>query len=757
MITPSRSAEDLLSQQVDLTNCEREPIRVPGSIQPHGVLLTLAEPDGPILQAGENVAAVLGFPVTEVLGRTLADLFGSAVANSLCKDLQTIVPGQRPRFLRTLHPARDAGPSVFHVVAHRNDTVLIVELEAANEDEETASPHPLIDEFSLRAEEATTLAELSRITAAEVRRLTGYDRVLIYAFDEAWHGTVVGEDGNGRLPSLLDHRFPASDIPAQARELYRVNRLRLIPDSSYVPVPITPAANPLTGEPLDLTFSTLRSVSPIHVEYMRNMETASSMSVSILSGGRLWGLISCHHREPKTVPFGVRTTCDLFARTFSLRLPALELSRDQERHNEVRRIYRKLLDVLPNYADLAQLLERHGDDVLTFADAGGAAFVLNEECRLLGRTPPEAFVRELAAHLFGTHRQEVFSTDYAAGIYPPAEQHRDTASGVLAVAVSKLHPGGILWFRPEVVQTVKWGGDPRKSVVTDETGALKIQPRRSFETWKETVRGRSIPWRTSEIEGAHDLRNAIIGIVLRKAEELAELNAELTRSNKELEAFSYSVSHDLRSPLRHIVGYAEMLKESGAAILLSKGERCVKTIIESSEYAGVLVDKLLAYSRMGRAQLQISLIDMTTLFRETAQEVEANHREQKIRWNVGILPQVEADLMMLREAVRNLLENAVKYSQKREESIVTVAARDEGGEYVFSIADNGVGFDQKYAGKLFGVFQRLHRIEDYQGTGIGLANVRRVMERHGGRTWAEGEEGKGATLYFTLPKKRNEA
>jgi light-regulated signal transduction histidine kinase (bacteriophytochrome) len=755
MTTPGRPAEDLPLEQVDLTNCDREPIRIPGSIQPHGVLLTLAHPCGPVLQASENVGGLLGATVTDVVGRTLAELFDSAVATGLADDLQTIVPGQRPRFLRTVRITCDLGTRTFHAVAHRNESALLLELEETREVDETVPPYPLVDAFSLLAEEATTTAELSRLTAVEVRRLTGYDRVLIYAFDEEWHGTVIGEDGNGRLPSLLDHRFPASDIPAQARELYRVNRLRLIPDSAYVPVPLVPAMNPQTDEPLDLSFSTLRSVSPIHVEYMRNMETASSMSVSILSGGRLWGLISCHHREPKTVPFGVRITCDLFARAFSLRLPALELARDQERHGEVRQIYRKLLDVLPNYADLTHLLEHHGDEILAFADASGAAFVLNSECKLLGLTPPEAFVRELAAHLFGTRRQEVFCTDYAASIYPPAEQYRDTASGVLAAAVSKLHPEGILWFRPEVVQTVKWGGDPRKQVVTHESGASTIQPRRSFETWKETLRGRSAPWRASEIDGAYDLRNAIIGIVLRKAEELAELNAELMRSNKELEAFSYSVSHDLRAPLRHIVGYAEMLKESGAAILLSKGERCVNTIIESSEYAGLLVDKLLAYSRMGRADLQTLQIDMNALFREAAQHVEANHRGQTIRWNFGILPHLEADLMMLRDAVRNLLDNAVKYSQKREESIVTVAVCDEGEEYVFSIHDNGVGFDQKYAAKLFGVFQRLHRIEDYEGTGIGLANVRRVMERHGGRTWAEGTEGGGATFYFALPKSRN--
>ena len=324
---------------------------------------------------------------------------------------------------------------------------------------------------------------------------------------------------------------------------------------------------------------------------------------------------------------------------------------------------------------------------------------------------------------------------------------------MLAIAISKLYPSYVLWFRPEVVQTVKWSGDPRKPVAA-ESNEQKIHPRRSFETWKETVRGKSAPWKASELEGAHDLRNAVVGIVLRKAEELAELNAELTRSNKELESFSYSVSHDLRAPLRHIVGYAEMLKDAAATQLSPKAERCVNTIIESSEYAGKLVDKLLAYSRMGRAELQLTRVDMNVLFQETVRDVVRDHRDSEIQWQIASLPTVDADLIMLREAVRNLLDNAVKFTRSRAPAVIEVNSAEQDGEFVFTVRDNGVGFDQQYAGKLFGVFQRLHRIEDYQGTGIGLANVRRVMERHGGRTWAEGVEGAGATFYFTLPKSR---
>jgi light-regulated signal transduction histidine kinase (bacteriophytochrome) len=733
-----------------LSNCEREPIHTPGSVQPHGALFVLAGGDHRVLQASENAAALLGLGRGGVVGRPLADLLGADAARALGPGLAAAPAGVRPVFLGTV-TAGEPGRA-FHAVAHRTDGGTVLELEPAPPTVPGGTPdvHPLLDAFSLRAEAARGVEELSRLACEEIRRYTGFDRVLVYRFDPEWNGTVIGEDGSGRLPSYLHHRFPASDVPAQARELYRLNRVRIIPDADYRPVPVVPTDNPITGRPLDMSHAVLRSVSPVHVEYMKNMETAASMSVSILRDGRLWGLVACHHKEPKTVPFPVRGACDLVARAFSLRLSALEHAEDYERRIQVRSVYARLLAAMADRGDFAAALAERADDLLAFADAAGAAIVTADGCRRFGDAPTEGQVRELADWLFAT-AGEVYSTDALAAAFPPAGAYKGRASGVLAVAVSKLYPSYVLWFRPEVIRTVVWGGDPTKPAegVGDR---VRLHPRKSFETWRETVRDRSLPWDPSEVEAAVELRNAIVGIVLRRAEEVAELNAELTRSNKELEAFSYSVSHDLRAPLRHIVGYAEMLREDGAGQLSPRAERCIATIIESSEYAGRLVDKLLGYSRLGRADLQRTTIDVAALVAEVRKDVMRDAGGRTVTWRVGDLPPVVADLMMLRMAVRDLLSNAVKYTRGRDEAVIEVGCRADGAEYVFSVKDNGVGFDMAYADKLFGVFQRLHRWEDYEGTGIGLANVRRVVERHGGRTWAEGREGVGATFYFTLPR-----
>jgi light-regulated signal transduction histidine kinase (bacteriophytochrome) len=737
---------------LDLTACDREPIHVPGSIQPHGCLLVLQGPSGPVVQASANAAAWLGLGDGSPLGRTLAELFGPEQGRALDGDLANPALEHNPVYLRNLTVFDGTPVRSLLAVGHRTDGLTVLELETAPAAGAGPLPnfYPLVHTFIGRLGGTADINELSRLAAAEVRELTGFSRVLVYRFDQDWNGTVIAEDRDGRLPSYLGLRFPASDIPRQARELYLRNRVRLIPDAAYEPVPLVPAESPVTGRPLELTYSALRSVSPVHREYMHNMGTAASMSVAVLCDGRLWGLLSCHHPEPRTVPFDVRATCDTLGQVLSLQIAARERAADYEDRIRLKSAQSRLLAHMTREAHFIDGLTRHPDELLGFARADGAAVLFEQNCALVGRTPTEGQVRALADWLTETVGEEAFATDALAGAFPPAAAYAGAASGLLAVGISKLHRSFVLWFRPEVIQTVQWGGDPRKPAEPGPAG-LRLHPRRSFELWQETVRQRSAPWARGEVDAAADLRNSIVGIVLRKAEELAELSGQLERSNKELEAFCYTVSHDLRAPFRHILGYAELLQERRAD-LDAESRRYMDVIIESARYAGALVDNLLSFSRIGRSTLDPMRIDMNQLVREVRQEVAGDEAAgRNVEWVVHDLPAVRADLILLRLVVRNLLSNAVKYTRARAEARVEVGARPEGREWVFFVRDNGVGFDMAYQDKLFGVFQRLHRMEDFEGTGIGLATVRRIVGRHGGRTWAESAVDQGATFYFTLP------
>ncbi|ALG73350.1 ATPase [Azospirillum thiophilum] len=388
------------------------------------------------------------------------------------------------------------------------------------------------------------------------------------------------------------------------------------------------------------------------------------------------------------------------------------------------------------------------DDLLELVNADGAAILFDGNCRLIGRTPPQPVVEAIAVELAGQGIKDLFTSHRLPAEMRAADGADDTASGLLAISISQLHPSYLLWFRPELIRSIDWAGDPAKPA--DASG--RLSPRSSFEIWKETVRGQSLPWRHGEVEAAGDFRNAIVSIVLRKAEEMAALNEELRRSNGELAAFSYSVSHDLRAPFRHVSSYAELLRSRAVDKLGERERHYLDSIIEAASSAGRLVDGLLHFSQLARAPLAQVDVDIGRLVKEVRHLLEPELRGHRVSWTLHRLPTVTGDPTMMRLVVQNMLSNAIKYSRERSVPEIEVGCRTTPNTYEIYVRDNGRGFDMAYAGKLFGVFQRLHREEEFEGIGIGLANVRRIVERHGGRVWAESELGQGATFHFSLPR-----
>ena len=738
----------------DLATCDREPIRIPGSIQPHGILLSLDGDSLRILQASGNAEQLFRIPVENLLGRRLPEVLREMNAGELVDAIECAALDTNPVYLASVSMAGRAYRAVAHLHAGR----VIVEFEEAATGQlfdgnvSFHNLYPLVRTFLDRLQGLETVEELAQMAAEEVRAITGFERSLVYKFDPSWNGQVIAESRGPGIESYLDLWFPASDIPAQARELYQLNRLRLIADTDYKPVPLVPALDPETKAPLDLSYATLRSVSPVHIEYLHNMGLRASMSISILRDGKLWGLISLHSRTPKTVPFEVRVACDFLGQAFSTHLAAKEGQAEYEHRLHLRSITAKLLGYMAEEERFIDGLINHPDELLALTAASGAAVLFEGNCRQVGITPPEPAIRALVNWLSDNRQAaEVFRTESLPVEMPGGERFREDASGVLAVSISKLYNSYVVWFRPEVIRTVKWSGDPQKPVEATAKG-MRIHPRKSFEAWKETVRGKSLPWRPSEVEAASELRNALVGVVLRKAEELAALSAELQRSNKELEAFSYSVSHDLRAPFRHIVGYAQLLEDHLGDKADETAVRFLNTIADAAHSAGMLVDSLLNFSRVGRAALHLMDVPMAAMVEEIRQELaEQEPATRDIVWQIGRLPTVQCDPVLMRMVWLNLLSNALKYSRKKAATRIEVSCESTEDWHTFAVSDNGAGFKQKYAGKLFGVFQRLHNQEEFEGTGIGLANVRRAVGKHGGRTWAEGALDAGAVFYFTLP------
>ena len=749
MTSLSNAASDL-----DLSGCDKEPIRTPGSIQPHGFLLTLDAALN-VLQASANLAAHAPLDAASAIGQSLGALLDAESLERIRKELAIAHQVQRPTYLCTVllqaAASTRSGSSGYDVLAHWHDEVLILEFEQVEHAIAADFRHlpRQIGDFLARLNNAGDVLAMSAIAAEEIQAVSGFGRVMVYRFDPDGHGQVLAECRDPDYDSYLGQRFPGSDVPRQARDLYVLNRIRLIADANYTPALLVPAMNPNTGAPNDLTFATLRSVSPIHLQYMRNMGTLASMSVSIVVKGKLWGLIACHHATPRMLSFEKRTTCEQIGQILSLCVESREDAAELQFRLDLRRIMVEILSGLTQDNHFAENMRAVFPLLLRFARAGGVALLHDDRLLTFGETPRQNEIRALVSWLDGQQHDNVFHTDRLPSLYALTPETTRVASGLLAIPISRIHKHYLLWFRPEQVRTIDWAGDPRAK--DHAAQGQPLHPRASFATWRETVHGTSLPWHDGEIELAAEFRTALLGIVLERAEQMAEMATELARANKELEAFSYSVSHDLRAPLRHIVGFSDLLLDGGFNDNVEKRERFLRNIKDSARLAGKLVDDLLNFSQMGRAALHPTSVDMADLVRTCIDKLTMDTRGRKVDWIIDQLPVVQADPSFLHHALFNLLSNAVKFTSGRERAVIAVRAQRDERETVFSISDNGAGFSMEYAHKLFGVFQRLHRMEDFPGTGIGLANVRRIIERHGGRTWAVGVPDQGATFSFSIP------
>ena len=773
MFLSSRSRDILAAitdpnlQDVNFNNCDREPIHIPNLIQPHGVLLAVAVNDYRILQVSLNTARVLGREPEQLLERPLSELLGDLqvqkIQRCLSEDFEEINP-------LTVTVQREGQELVFEAVAHRDGEIALIELEAA------PSPQGMnfFDFYKLlkspldRIQKTHSLTELCNTLVREVRAITGFDRVMVYRFDREGTGQVIAEAVRQDLEPFLGLHYPDTDIPKQAKYLYTLNYIRSIPDTTYEPVGITPQLNPLTQEPLNMSMSVLRSVSPLHIEYLNNMGVGASMSISLIVNKQLWGLIACHHNTPKTVPYQIRTACEFIGQVVSLELAAKEENQDLDYKMKLKSIQSRFLSHISQAVELETGLIQNPQDLLELVGAKGVALSFGKEITLIGNTPERSAIEAMLPWLETQFGEEViYETDCLARNYPEATAYRKVASGLLALLISRVQKTMIIWFRPEVIQTVNWGGNPHKSVKIEEDSSLRMSPRKSFAKWQETVKLKSLPWKRCEVEAALELRSSIVGIVLRKADELARINQELSRSNVELDSFAYIASHDLKEPLRGIYNYSSFLIEDYGEVLDEAGIDKLNTLMRLTHRMEDLINSLLHYSRLGRAELRMHPVDLNELLAGVFDVIRVSARDTQVTFKIPRpLPTVNCDRTQVNELFTNLISNAIKYNRQAEK-IIEIGYLDPSHEVVkqkmlqypdntslktiFYVKDNGIGIREKHLESIFRIFKRLHGQKKYGGgTGAGLTIVKKIVERHGGKIWVKSEYRKGSTFYFTL-------
>ncbi|MEH2198877.1 ATP-binding protein [Nostoc sp.] len=746
----------MTDETIDLKNCDREPIHIPNLIQPHGVLLVLQDPTLEIIQVSSNTQEVIGRQPEKLLGKPLSDLLDAKqiklIQQCLAEDFESINPLNLS--IKCLNKSIH-----FDGIVHRLDTTIILELEQKKTRGKTGffNFYQQVRGTITRIQKAPTLLEMCQIVVTEVRRITGFERVMVYQFDSEGAGRVIAEDTSLETP-YLDLHYPPSDIPKQARQLYTLNWLRLIPDASYQPVGLIPANNPLTNQPLDLSLSVLRSVSPIHLEYMQNMGVTASMSISLMHEQKLWGLIACHHSSPKYVSYNIRTMCEFIGQVMSVELVNKEASEDIDYKSQLKSLQTQFVEKLSQAEYFRDGMVQLKSQLLNLVSATGVVICSDNQYIRVGKTPSEEEVHALLNWIKPHFFHNLFETRSLAKNYPAAESFKAIASGVLALEISRVHHNYILWFRPEVIQTVNWGGNPNKPVEVSSDGSLRISPRKSFQLWQETVQGSALPWKPCEVEAVIELRSLVVGVVLRQADKMASMNFELQRSNEELDSFAYVASHDLKEPLRGIHNYANFLMEDYADVLDDDGIAKLQTLVRLTQRMEDLINSLLHFSRLGRAELSRQSVNLNELVQQVIATLTIARPQSEVEFRIPQpLNNVQGDRAQINELFSNLMSNAVKYNDKPQKwvEIGFIEANDESKiaptSVTFYVRDNGIGISQEYLDKIFEIFRRLHGRDEFGGgTGVGLTIARKIVERHGGRIWVESTPTLGSTFYFTL-------
>lgn len=560
----------------DPTNCDRERIHVPGAIQPHGCLIACTMPTWTVEAASINVDAYLGVSPDSLIGRPLEEVLPHKVVHDLRNVLQSaMVSGGSERLLDVQAGSSDTR---FDLSLSASGFQSIIELVPRAGADTTASDAVILVKSMIgRLKRAATFERFLTTAAAQVRAVTGYDRVMIYQFRPDSSGEVVAESLRFGMPPYLGLRYPASDIPAQARALYKRQWLRMIPDVLYEPVPLLTA--PTSTAEIDLSLASLRSASPVHREYMRNMGTRASLTISLMEDDKLWGLIACHHESPRRISSATCAAAELFGQIFSMQIEARVQSRDLMNAARARDAHDRLLATMPPEETLFDNLPRYEGALRDLLPCDGIGIYSERGFSGAGIVPPPEAIPAMIAALDRVKGLETFATDSLRTIMPEAAGFAEQVAGLLAIPFSRERRHYLLFFRREVVQTVSWGGDPNKPVEPGEPGG-RLHPRKSFEAWKEIVSGTSLPWLAAELHIAEALRISLLEIVLRQADIVAQerrvaaesqsfLIAELNHRVKNILALIRSLVRQTRAGASSLDVFAEDLEQRVQALALA--------------------------------------------------------------------------------------------------------------------------------------------------------------------------------------------
>ncbi len=747
---------------VTITNCEAEPIHIPGTIQPYGYMLALNKTDNTIQYCSENCTTLFSKPLNQILGKPFSEFLNKEDADSLATYTAKTENVVKPFAFRV-------GNQSFHITAFSTKENMVMEFEPfSTEGFELPDLFFQTERFAYSTERTNNLQMLCQDVADETRKITGYDRVMIYRFDKDYNGQVFAESRIDSIEPFLGLHYPATDIPVQARELFLLNRIRMLANVQATNVPLYALDENADNKSLDLSLSTLRSFSSMHIQYLINMGVGATFTIALIYQGKLWGLIACHHYEPKHIPYHVRLAAHLQGVFLSSQIDVRQVADEFELVKETEKKLDDLRKIM-SVSEQSLVQEQTLVQLKNLLNADAVVIAYNETFYKHGLLPQDEKLNGLMNWLNTSIDRGIFQTSKLADSYPQASGLGSQVAGVVYLPIGTETKNGIAWIRQEVEKTVNWGGDPTKPMNIDAENQSHT-PRKSFVLWKECVKGQSPAWQKPEINAVSVIRSYFqhqLHLTNMQEQESRYLNLyeRLKKANEELANMHWISTHDLKEPLRKIQIYASILQKHQTEI----PELVIKNIHRMQSSAvrmQNLIDAMLSYNKVINEEKQFVNCDLNVILDEIHADLKESIDEKgRLQW--ANLPVIQGSRFLIKQLFEVLINNSLKFTQQDRAPVIIINSQlvdkknmkltmpnSEHDYYKITVADNGIGFNPAYKKNLFKMFQRFHG-QQYSGTGIGLSICQKIAEAHDGFIEADGEEGIGASFHIFIPANKH--
>ena len=730
-----------------MDRCASEPIATPGLVQSHGFLFVVSAKTLEIEQVSTNISGLFDCSPDEVIGKHLPDLLEESSRGYAGEVIRRAAYTYINPFSVTVKGS--AGTTVMcNAIAHSiDDESTILELEPVGLDKQRERGldgyFQMVESSLSSTSELDSVVEIAATMAAQVKEFTGFDRVMVYRFAPDLHGEVIGEALETGMEPFLNLHYPASDIPAQARALYLKNLVRLLYDVDADTVGLHPVQHPRYPEGLPMGKAVLRSLSPVHLQYLRNMGVCSTLTISLIVDGALWGLIACHHREPHFVSYEVRATSSFYGVMMSAQLARAERMTREKAVGAAHRGIARLLKRLDERKSLGSQLVEELAGLCSLFEADGCVFVEDGAVSVHGECPEGRLIPEVVAGLSKRGPEQVLIT--SASFEEVPEMAGLVGEGAGLVAIPFATNTWLLLFKTEQSQSVIWGGDPSDKVAVDSVGQLT--PRASFSQWKQDISGQSLPWPEHTDQVVDELMSGLSGFLVANTRYLEGLN-------EELEQFAGVIAHEVKSQLQSPTMALGMLGEVEAV----KSDRTLSELAtigsDALETLSDFTSEMLNFSRINHLDDSQADVDVENLVHGLIQQIEHSMQggNQRIKFKVHEMPRVTTSRNVLRHLLSNLIRNAVIHGPKESqcELLVEVGSEQLNGKLVLFVRDNGRGISEESHARIFDYFYRGTGARKRKGTGIGLGFVRKLLDRNGGKIWVESVPDQGATFRFIL-------